>query len=390
MSYRKFEQNDIFTNRIKTHPRTYFLVNNNTTYYNNDIVPIRSGEETILHTPQGHLNLYEMNVNRTEGAGNEGLIYPFITKQGSLESFKTVSTESFQGFSYGDEIEGEYPASSTIAMDYYNSSERPRVHALRNTLNYYKSLSQSYSSENFDTEDVRLISIPSIFYGSSIKKGSVKLNFYKDGALVATIEDSARNGELIQTLPADANEGKVAGVVLYNEGFVLLTGDWDLSAHTEDYNSIGASTEPKWKLWGFSPEPDNPANEVPAPISPSSWDIDFLGTNYIPTMTMFAHAKQGEFNNSVNPTFIDYEDRKDDSDLLPLRRTRYTEDQELHISNVVKSEHSNATGTFEKTTYISKIAIYDKDKNLIGIAKLATPVKKTESRQYTFKMKLDF
>ena len=389
MSYRKFEQNDIFTNRIKTHPRTYFLVNNDTTYYNNDVVPM-SGGETILHTPQGHLNLYEMNVNRFEGAGNEGLIYPFITKQGSLESFKTVSTESFQGFSYGDEIEGEYPASSTIAMDYYNSSERPRIHALRNTLNYYKSLSQSYSSENFDTEDVRLVSIPSIFYGSSIKKGSVKLNFYKDGALVATVEDSARNGELIQTLPADANQGKVAGVILYNEGFVLLTGDWDLSAHTEDYNSIGASTEPKWKLWGFSPEPDNSANEVPVPISPSSWDIDFLGTNYIPTMTMFAHAKQGEFNNSVNPTFVDYEDRKDDSDLLPLRRTRYTEDQELHISNVVKSEHSNATGTFEKTTYISKIAIYDKDKNLIGIAKLATPVKKTESRQYTFKMKLDF
>lgn len=384
MSYRKFEQNDIFTNRIKTHPRTYFLVNNDTTYYNNDVVPIRSGEETILHTPQGHLNLYEMNVNRTEGAGNEGLVYPFITKQGSLESFKTVSTESFQGFSYGDEIEGEYPASSTIAMDYYNSSERPRIHALRNTLNYYKSLSQSYSSENFDTEDVRLISIPSIFYGSSIKKGSVKLNFYKDGALVATIEDSARNGELIQTLPADANEGKVAGVVLYNEGFVLLTGDWSLAGgYEEKYR--GSLTTTKWNLWGFSPEPDNPATK-----SPSSWDIDFLGTNYIPTMTMFAHARQGEFNNSVNPTFIDYEDRKDDSDLLPLRRTRYTEDQELHISNVVKSEHSNATGTFEKTTYISKIAIYDKDKNLIGIAKLATPVKKTESRQYTFKMKLDF
>ena len=171
---------------------------------------------------------------------------------------------------------------------------------------------------------------------------------------------------------------------MYNEGFVLLTGDWDLSAHTEDYN--GVVTEPKWNLWGFSPVP----LDINTPHSPSSWDIDFLGTNYIPTMTMLAHAKQGEFNNSVNPTFIDYEDRKDDSDLLPLRRNRYIEDQELHISNVVKSEHSNATGTFEKTTYISKIAIYDKDKNLIGIAKLATPVKKTESRQYTFKMKLDF
>ena len=33
--------------------------------------------------------------------------------------------------------------------------------------------------------------------------------------------------------------------------------------------------------------------------------------------------------------------------------------------------------------------IYDKDKNLIGIAKMATPVRKTESDQYTFKLKLD-
>ena len=91
MSYRKFEQNDIFTNRIKTHPRTYFLVNSDTTYYNNDVVPIRSSEETILHAEQGHLSLHELNVNRTEAVGNDGLIYPFITKQGSLESFKTVS-----------------------------------------------------------------------------------------------------------------------------------------------------------------------------------------------------------------------------------------------------------------------------------------------------------
>ena len=383
MSYRKFEQNDIFTNRIKTHPRTYFLVNNDTTYYNNDVVPM-SGGETIFHAPQGHLSLHELNVNRTEAVGNDGLIYPFITKQGSLESFKTVSTEAFQGFPYGDEIKGEYPATSTIAMDLYTTDTRPRIHSLKNTLNFYRSQSQSYDFENFSTADVRLVSIPSIFYGSSIKKGSVKLNFYKDGALIASVEDSGRNGELIQTLPADANEGKVAGVVLYNEGFVLLTGDWNLSVHTENYN--GVETEPKWNLWGFSPVPTDPNTSH----SSSSWDIDFLGTNYIPTMTMLAHAKQGELNNSVNPTFIDFEDRNDDSDILPLKRNRYTEDQELHIANVVKSEHSNATGAFEKTTYISKIAIYDKNKNLIGVAKLATPVKKTESRQYTFKMKIDF
>ena len=48
------------------------------------------------------------------------------------------------------------------------------------------------------------------------------------------------------------------------------------------------------------------------------------------------------------------------------------------------------TGSFEKQVYISKIGLYDKDRNLIGIAKLATPVRKREIDSYTFKLKLDF
>jgi hypothetical protein len=38
---------------------------------------------------------------------------------------------------------------------------------------------------------------------------------------------------------------------------------------------------------------------------------------------------------------------------------------------------------------VSKIGIYDEDMNLIAVAKLATPVKKTEERDLTFKLKLD-
>ena len=40
-------------------------------------------------------------------------------------------------------------------------------------------------------------------------------------------------------------------------------------------------------------------------------------------------------------------------------------------------------------TYISKIAIYDEKKNVIGVAKLANPVRKTANREFTFKLKLD-
>ena len=384
MSYYKFEQNDIFTNRIKAHPRTYFLINNNKIYYNNDVMPFRSGSttDTIQNTEQGYLSLHEININRDNSPGSGDLVYPFVTKQGSLSSFKTVSTESFQNFQYGDKISGSYPMSASISTDHYTTSDRNRITALKNTFNHYKPLSKHYSFKNTEwdkaTQEMKLVSIPSIFFGSSIKKGSIKMNFYVSGSLVGTLEDKKKNGELIQTLPNDVNVNKVAGVILYNEGFVALTGSWDLSStHTTETYESGAAA-PKWTNWGYFG------------ATHSSWDIDLLGTNYIPTMTMLAHAKQGDLNHSNNPTFVDYEDRNDNTEEASLSPNKFTEDTELKIANVVKSPYANHSGSFEKTTYISKIGIYDEDKNLIGIAKLATPVKKTESRQYTFKMKIDF
>lgn len=538
MSYYKFERSDIFANRIKTHPRSYFLIHDNKTFYNNDVAPIRSGEETILHTPQGYLSLYEININRTEQEGNAGLVYPYITKQGTLESFGTVSTEAFQGFAYGDEISGSYPLSASISTDYYTTpNPRSRIYALKNTLEYYRTLSTHYAFQTSDwdksTQDIKLISIPSIFYGSSIKKGSVKLNYYIEGELIATIEDKNKNGELVQTFgqitssggtgtvaasaeigfnssfgyddkriiledtegtvntfifdesgaegatgtvdgsgfiivqinglfaredvatefatainltdlkitttddtngqialtqdiagisgnttigdpdsiqdlaitqfsgglgggtpttEVSEHNGKVAGVVLYNEGFVALTGSWDLSVslnHQEQFITNADNDNPRWIYWGEKDTADEDQQQTSFAIS-SSWDINFLGTNYIPTMTMLAHARQGELNYSSNPTFIDYEDRNDETEQLPLSPNKYVEDSELHIANIAQSPHSNAAAAFEKTTYISKIGIYDENKNLIGIAKLATPVRKTESRQYTFKCRIDF
>jgi hypothetical protein len=56
---------------------------------------------------------------------------------------------------------------------------------------------------------------------------------------------------------------------------------------------------------------------------------------------------------------------------------------------VVSGNYAPQSASFQKETYISKIGIYDEDRNLIAIAKVATPVKKTEERDFTFKLKLD-
>ena len=98
---------------------------------------------------------------------------------------------------------------------------------------------------------------------------------------------------------------------------------------------------------------------------------------------MFAHAKENQINFSNNPTFIS-------STINSITEgTIYHENSETVIKNVVSSSYKNYSASFKPVTYLSKIGIYDKDRNLIAVAGLANPVRKLEDRAYTFKLKLD-
>jgi hypothetical protein len=230
-------------------------------------------------------------------------------------------------------------------------------------------------------QKLNLISIPSIFFGSQIKKGSLELNFYVSGTLIGTLKDERQNGELIQTGPEGSNgSGSIAGVALYNEGFMMLTGSWDLDDdHTEDYNGAGA-VSPAWIYYGVGAQDGKTiANQE------SAWTLDFKGTSKTQVLTMFAHAPKGTINHSNNPTFASYDDNKSPD----KGGSFYSEPPGVSIKNIVSSSFEDPSPAFRKETYISKIGIYDENKNLIAIAKLATPVKKTEERDLTFKLKLD-
>ncbi len=89
---------------------------------------------------------------------------------------------------------------------------------------------------------------------------------------------------------------------------------------------------------------------------------------------MLTHARIGELNHSNNTSIIRY-----GQNITPISSsTTYIEKNNLEITNLVSSSYSSPTGSYEKITYISKIGIYDKDKNLIAIAKTKVPLKKTE------------
>ena len=390
MPLKKFGDNDIFHNTIRTSPKNQFDIYGGKVYYQN--VSEISGAFTgsVPNVPTGFKSLFELNIDRNEA--QTGLIYPFITKDGTLTSFRTISTNSFSSdFAYGDTLTGSYPLSASVSRNYIiGSNGREKINALNSAMSSYSYWSPEYqfSSSYGDkaTETINLISIPSIFYGSSINKenGSISLKYYVSGTLIGELQDVNRNGELIQVGPVGSTgSGSVAGIALYNEGFFLLTGSWALEGggvtrnYLEDPTSLMPSS---WLFYGVG------MNDLSGTAIPYvNYRMDFEGVNYIETLTMLAHAEKAELNHSNNPTYVKYQSTSNNFE----SNSAVFNETPREIKNTVKSPYPDPTGSFEKTTYITKVGIYDGDHNLIGVATVSKPVKKTLDRDLTFKLKLD-
>lgn len=391
MSFYKFTKDDFFTNTIEAHPEYSFYVNKSVIYLNNQ--PNQSGSRTnnIYGVPDGYISLYEYNIDRPEGQR----IYPFVYKDGPKNTFKSYSTSSYKSANYGDVIASSYNLSSSITRYFYNTSttgvNRRRLFTLKNTLNHYTYLSPQYAySASFgdkNSMNANVVSIPSIFYGSSIKKGSVSLKFYVSGTLVGELQDKNYNGDLIQVSGSNyaqtSGNGKVAGSILYNEGFIILTGSWALEPSARDYLGTGSPVTSSWIYFAAGA---NDGVSGDGTYQSASFLMDYEGTTHTETLTMFAHARAGELNYSNNPTFLKY----NQPNYKNLSTGSYSiSERPVLINNNVDSAFTDVEPDFEKITYISKVAVYDDNKNLIGIAKVATPIKKTPKNNYTFKIKLD-
>jgi hypothetical protein len=251
-----------------------------------------------------------------------------------------------------------------------------------------------------------MISIPSIFYGSDIKKGTVDLQFYYTGTLLARAQDTNKNGELIETI--GPNVGTVIGTVLYNEGIMLITASHDLHSLTDGYLSPTAGTytslssdwiaTSSWAHFGayksFITAADiiaDPQSSSYAPLS-SSYKVGFEGTSKTPVITMLAHAPKNDLVWSNNPTYLDQSSLSDTyvkSFVAQTGTLVYRENENIPIKNTVSSSYYGYEEKFKPQTFISKIGIYNEDNELIAIAKLSNPVRKTNSQAYTFKLKLD-
>jgi hypothetical protein len=323
------------------------------------------------------------------------LYYRYVTKNSDNDTPSGVSVDSYtDSYDIGESIRLNSPQSSSLSIYHITQSSSPsytlcseanarKITALTKTINFYRANSPYYDINYYKNKNVTLVEIPSAIYGSSIKKGTVSLKFYVTGNLLAEVKDTKKNGELIEVTGSNLN--KTAGIVLYNEGFILLTGSWDLGgASTSDQYvycaaaGINDNDVAKWIHWGRGFDG--------APVTNASFDIDFEGTTKIHTLTMLATAPKSELNYSFNPTYLKF------TSSVPAAASGYNfykENEFREIKNTVKTDFIGVSGSYQPQVFINKIGIYDSEKRLIAVAKLATPVKKTEQRSITFKLKLD-
>ena len=437
MTYRKFGKNDILINTLKANPRSEFYIYSSSVYYNNRSRNQGQYNGEAQMVPDGFVNLYEYNIDKGDsgvvysssdvtasgfftGPGTNKFIEPYISKDStrislSMTTASLTSEEWGTRFEYGDKITGSYPQYASIRRTYSkNASSASSTNcnkanidcnhnytymSLRSTLNNYGTLSEHFkvssSYGNKDTQPLNIIQIPSIFYGNRIKPGTVSLRWYVTGSLLSEVTDSRLNGELIVSNKGTATgsafskpaskgtilsdkSGSVQGVILYNEGIIILTGNVPISQertfgldHLYDTRAESAQF-PRWLYWGAGARDGVTDQTVRTDYRFCSFGLSFEGETSTETMTLYARAPRGQVNYSNNPTFTKYNQR-----LVEFTSSHiYQENKNRLLKNIVSSSYSDHEEKFRRQVYISKVGVYDEQKNLIGIATLADPVLK--------------
>ena len=298
----------------------------------------------------------------------------YFKNSSQLEPAKLTDSErqSYDNLAYGESLSASHVFTSSIEIKYVSSSatDRKDIYALKSTLSQNKLYSENFDYSNFENSTVKIIKIPSLFYGSKIEKGTVKLDYYVSGTLQGTLQDIGERGELRITYPTTSS---IEGVVLYSQGLILITGSTTFGAYSNYYEGLSSGSKNySWKYFG----------DANSDVENVSFDLNFKGTTYTPNIMMYAYADKGQVNHTNNTTGHQQKS-------VITSSNSYIEDTYIGYKNIVKSSFEGDEAEFKKEVYISSVNIYDKDKNIIAVAKLANPVRKPEDRDLIFKLKLD-
>tara|TARA_R100000664_G_scaffold28358_1_gene39565 strand:- start:4008 stop:5111 length:1104 start_codon:yes stop_codon:yes gene_type:complete len=264
--------------------------------------------------------------------------------------------------------------------------------------NIYDQMAQvlvPYSSsgviQNFDQDgdltggrkmnDVFFLNFSRLLTKDEIKKGTFSITFMTGGAVTAatdalTISDYGATGSfkvnsptgeygLLYTGSADAGTTtKACGHIYYQAGIAVITSS---------IFSIGFLTPTDMCDFG-APDADYDIQNYQAVITGSTIDsfaegvrnriktLSFNNTTELNSTIYFCRANTGDYNYSSNPTY------------LSASKIR------------VKGDNPFA----EPVSYLTTVGLYSPNNELLAVAKLSEPLKKTPSNEVTLRVRLDY
>tara|TARA_R110002012_G_scaffold310228_1_gene518330 strand:+ start:24533 stop:25741 length:1209 start_codon:yes stop_codon:yes gene_type:complete len=399
----KFKQNDVFKNTTIARPKYKFALYSGSLFINDqtdtgiyETGSVRIGDLNLTpssaltvttNLPAGFSKASNSNIVTGNAVSSFTLNREFVYNTGTTYSTDYTSTTTiFKFLSLKNSIDSRRNRAPSFDFGlYFNNDGLPQSTKDETTAG-------TDASKVSPKQSLNLITYDNIFYGNQISPGSITASFYKGGEVIAQAIDVNKNGELIEQVNTTQGIGTVVGFVLYEEGALVFTGTGSLSVEQEPYiqplagATAAVSDNARW-IHFASYEKIATAGQ---PITGSAYELEFKGTQPKETLTMFAYAPKNELNWSNNPTYLVQTGTNSKSQYINTTGSNiYIEDQNVNVKNIVSSSFSTYSASFDAVTYIRSIGVYDEDRNLIAVAKVANPVKKTVEQDYTFKLKLD-
>jgi len=195
--------------------------------------------------------------------------------------------------------------------------------------------------------DLQIVHVPSMFYGRQIATGSVELvcNAYLSSSLQRTIVDDGRGGLYLSGSVVSGtieNRESYAGVqwnkvgnVFYSEGLIVI----------KDQSLL-----------------DFGSNNSSSPLQNALLKVNFKGKSNIPTKVFMCRIHGAQANASNNASFVTFDSGSDKH-------------------KIVRDDN---------TTYITAVGLYNEERKLVAVAKLASPIRNREVDKLNIRLKCDF
>jgi hypothetical protein len=168
---------------------------------------------------------------------------------------------------------------------------------------------------------------------------------------------------IIYTSSATPNEASGVGLLYYQAGVLVLTasvftgsvgagggehlfGTTATSADTGSINTVLSGTAITASADGFRARLIN---------------VEFNNTTELNSTIYFCRANHGDFNYSSNPTYLN--------------------SSKIRVKEVSRDQ---------PVSYITTVGLYSADKELLAVAKLSEPLKKTPQNELTLRVRLDY